>query len=363
MTEGKRVVVTGATGHIGRVLCKALLAKGYRVVAFSRDPQRARGSLPDATEYVAWTPADGGAWESAIEGAQAVVHLAGASLFTKRWDAAYKREIVDSRVVGTRGLVSAMAKAQHKPQAFVCISAVGIYGPHGDEKLDETTALGNDFLARVQREQGAEAEKAEALGIRTVLVRSGVVIGGGEQKGLPIDLRGASLSRPGLILKTEDGAFPLLVMPFYFFAGGPILPGTQWLSWIHVDDLVGILMLALEVERARGPINGTAPEPETYRDFAKSIGRVMGRPSWIPVPGFALKILLGEMTDMITTGQRVLPKKVQELGYQFKYPTSDRAIRQILKSKLSCRFLLYGGSRFACSAKREPQMKSRKTRI
>jgi NAD dependent epimerase/dehydratase family enzyme len=315
---------------IGRALCKELIAKGYQVIAFSRDPQKARRSVPGAAEYVAWTPAETGPWASAIDGAYGVIHLAGASLFGRRWSAAYKREIVASREIGTRGLVNAMAQAQVKPRVFVSMSAVGYYGPHGAEQLDESAGPGSDFLSRVCQIWEREARRAEELGIRTVIFRSGVVLGGDEKMSLPIDLRGASLDRPGIILKTEEGAFPLLVMPFYFFSGGPILPGTQWMAWVHVDDTVGLLMMALEDERVRGPLNATAPEPQTNRDIAKTIGRVMGRPAWLPVPGFALKLMLGEMADMITTGQRVIPKKAQELGYQFKYPTSDRAIRAII---------------------------------
>jgi NAD dependent epimerase/dehydratase family enzyme len=332
MADSKRVVVTGATGLIGKALCKQLIAKGYQVVVFSRDPQKARDAVPGAAEYVAWQPAEHGAWASAIDGAYAVIHLAGASLFAKRWSRAYKREIVASREVGTRGLVSAMAQAQVKPQVFISSSAVGYYGPSGDRPLDESAPAGSDFLAQVCQIWEREGEKAEALGIRTVILRSGVVIGSSDGKlPFPIDLAGASLSRPGVILKTDEGAFPLLMMPFRLFTGGPILPGTQWFAWVHIDDLVGILMLSLEDARARGPINATAPEPQTNRDFAKTLGRVMHRPAWLPVPGFAMKLLLGEMADMITTGQRVAPKKAMDLGYQFKYWTSEQAIRRILR--------------------------------
>jgi len=331
MTDSKRLVVTGATGLIGRSLSKALQASGYQVVVFSRDPQRARSAVPGAAEYVAWQPAETGAWAGALDGAYGVIHLAGASLFGKRWTDEYKREIIESREVGTRGLVNAMAGAQTKPRVFVSSSAVGYYGPSGDATIDESGPPGNDFLARVCQAWEREGAKAASLGIRTVIVRTGVVIGSGAGRlPFPIDLGGASLARPGIILKTEEGAFPLLMMPFRLFTGGPILPGTQWFAWIHIDDLVGIMMMALEDERVVGPINATAPEPQTNRDFAATLGRVMGRPSWLPVPGFAMKLLLGEMADMITTGQRVIPKKARELGYQFKYPTSDRAIRQIV---------------------------------
>jgi uncharacterized protein len=331
MPDLKRVVVAGATGMIGRALCKQLISRGYQVVVFSRDPQKARQTVPGAAEYLAWQPSQSGPWASMIDGAHAVINLAGASLFGRRWSAAYKREIIDSRVIGARGLVQAMAQAQQRPNVFIGGSAVGYYGPSGDQKLDESAPPGGDFLAReVCVPWEREGAKAEELGIRTVIFRSGVVIDGEGRMTLPIDLRGASLTRPGVVLKTEDGAFPLLVMPFYFFAGGPILPGTQWFSWIHLDDTIGLLMLALEGERVRGPLNASAPEAQTNREFARAIGRVMGRPAWLPVPGFAMKLLLGEMADMITTGQRVTPKKAQELGYQFKYPRSEQAIRQIL---------------------------------
>jgi NAD dependent epimerase/dehydratase family enzyme len=331
MPDTKRVVVTGATGLIGRAVCKELNTKGYQVVVFSRDPQKARQAVPGAAEYVAWQPAESGPWAGAIDGAYGIIHLAGASLFGKRWTAAYKREIIASREIGTRGVVNAIARAQNKPQVFISSSAVGYYGPSDDRKLDESAPPGSDFLAQVCQIWEREARKAEALGVRTVILRTGVVIGVSEGPlPFPIDLRGASLARPGVILKTEEGAFPLLMMPFRLFTGGPILPGTQWFSWVHLDDLVGIIMLALENEHVRGPLNGTAPEPQTNRDFASTLGRMMGRPSWLPVPGFAMNVLLGEMADMITTGQRVIPKQAQELGYQFKYPTSAQAIRQIL---------------------------------
>ena len=331
MPDEKRVIVTGATGLIGRRLCRQLIERGYQVVVFSRSPMRAREAVPGAAAYVAWQPAEDGAWATAIDGAYGVIHLAGASLFSRRWSAAYKREIYDSRVIGTRGLVSAMARAATKPQVFVSASAVGYYGPHGDTILDESAPPGNDFLAQVCRAWEQEALRADHLGIRTAIVRSGVVLSRADGAwALPIDLRGASLSRPGIVLETDAGALPLLVLPFRFFVGGPILPGTQWFSWIHIDDEVGILVLALEDERARGPINATAPEPQPNRAFAQTIGRVLGRPAWMPIPGFVLRLMLGEMADMITTGQRVIPRKAQALGNQFKYPTSEQALRQLL---------------------------------
>ncbi|MEN9935531.1 MAG: hypothetical protein RLZZ387_2110 [Chloroflexota bacterium] len=329
--DNKRVIVTGATGHIGRALCAQLSERGYEVVAFSRNPESARRTLPGAAEYVAWRPEEHGPWAAALDGAYGVVHLAAASLFEKRWSPEYKREIAESRRLGTRGLVQAMRQAQVKPRVFACVSAVGFYGPRGDEPLDETAPPGDDFLARVCREAWErEAAPAAELGVRTALVRSGVVIGGDRSTGLPIDLRGASLERPGLVLKTSEGALPLLAMPFHFFAGGPVLPGTQWISWIHIADIVGLLVKALEDERVSGPLNATAPEPSRNRDFVGAIGRVLGRPSWLPVPGAALRLMVGEMADMITTGQRVIPKKALELDYHFQFPTLEPALRDIL---------------------------------
>jgi hypothetical protein len=303
---GKRVVVTGATGLIGREVCAALIAIGYEVVAFSRDPVSARAKVPGAAEYVAWTPSETGPWAAAIDGAHGVISLAGASIAGKRWTPEYKREILDTRVIGTRGLVGAMAKAKERPKVFVSASGVDIYGPRDDEPVDESTSPGESFLADVVKAWEAEALKAEELGVRTALIRSGVV------------------------LAKDEGALPRMVLPFKFFVGGPILPGTQWVSWIHLRDEVGIILLALEHESARGPINAVAPGAQMYRDFARTIGNAMGRPSWAPVPGFAVRIVAGEAAELITTGRRVVPKKAQELGYRFEFPSSVSALRDVL---------------------------------
>jgi uncharacterized protein (TIGR01777 family) len=306
MSEPKRIVVTGATGLIGKALCKRLMERGYAVVIFARDPVKARTTVPGAAEYVAWQPTESGAWAAAIDGAHAVVNLAGPSLAGKRWTAEYKLYVRDTRVIGTRGLVSAMASATTKPHAFVSSSAVGYYGFRDDTPLDEGASTGSDFLAQLCQAWEQEALKAMAQGIRTVVVRSGIVLDG------------------------KEGALPQLMLPFKLFAGGPILPGTQWMPWIHLEDEIGIIMLALEDERARGPLNATAPTPQRNRDFSKAVGAALGRPSLMPVPGFALQLMVGEFAESLTTGQRVLPKKAQELGYQFKYPELGPALRAIV---------------------------------
>ncbi len=307
MAEGKRVIVTGATGLIGKETCKQLIAKGYEVVVFSRDPDSARTKVPGAAEYVAWTPTESGPWAAKLDGAWAVISLAGASIAGKRWNEAYKQEIRDTRVLGTRGLVAAIGAAAQKPEVFVSGSAIGYYGARDSTPLAEDAAVGDDFLAGVVRDWEAEARKAEALGVRTALIRTGVV------------------------LDAHEGALAQLKLPFQLFVGGPILPGTQWFSWIHLADEVGIILLALEDARLSGPINATGPAPQTSRDFCATLGSVMGRPSWAPVPGFALKVIVGEFGETLTTGQRVIPKKAQESGYQFRYPTSEAALRAVLQ--------------------------------
>jgi uncharacterized protein (TIGR01777 family) len=309
MAEQKRVIVTGATGLIGKALCKRLIDKGYAVVVFSRDPDAARQAVPGAAEYVAWTPAERGPWMGAVDGAYAVISLAGASIAGKRWSPQYKQQILNTRTLGTRGLVQAMAQAGRKPRVFISGSAIGYYGFRDDTRLDEGATPGDDFLAQVVKAWEAEAVKAEPLGIRTVLIRT------------------------GLVLDKHEGALAKMMLPYYFFAGGPVLPGSQWYSWIHLADEVGLILWALEDERVRGPVNATAPEPATNKAFASTLGKVMGRPAWAPVPGFALRIVVGEAEQLLTTGQRVIPKKAQDLGYQFQFPALEPALRDILSGR------------------------------
>lgn len=305
MSDTKRVIVTGATGLIGKALCKQLSLQGYDIVVFSRNPEKARGSLPGAV--VQWSPAEEGEWFSAIDGAYGIIHLAGASVFGKRWSDSYKQEIRDSRVIGTRGIVNAIAAAKTKPSVFISGSAIGYYGFRDDTMIDEDASPGNDFLARVCAEWEQEGARAEEYGTRTVLLRTGIV------------------------LDAKEGALAQMVPLFKMFMGGPIVPGTQWFSWIHRDDEVGIIMHALEDERIKGPLNATAPEPQTNSDFSASLGKVLGRPSWLPAPGFGLKIVLGEVADMLTEGQRVMPRKAEQMGYEFLFPSSEEALRDLLK--------------------------------
>lgn len=309
MMDQKRVVVTGATGLIGKALCRVLLQRGYEIRVFSRKPEAARAVVPGAAAYVAWQPGETGPWAAAIDGAYAVINLAGASIAGRRWTDRYKREIRDSRIIGTRGLVNAIAAAESRPRVLINPSGIDYYGDRGDTPLDENAEPGSGFLAQVCVEWEREASRAEEYGVRTVVVRNGIVLARGE------------------------GALSRLLLPFKLFVGGPILPGTQWWSWIHLADQIGITILALEDERVRGPINATAPQPQTNREFSRTLGRVLRRPALVPVPGFALRILLGEMADvLLIQSKRVLPEKARALGYEFKYPTSEEALRDILRT-------------------------------
>lgn len=305
MTMAKRVVVTGATGLIGKALCRALIERGDQVVVFSRDPDSARSKVPGATEYVTWTPETNGPWAGAIDGADAVVHLGAASLFEKRWSESFKREIRESRVNGTNGIVNAIVRAERKPGVLVSASAVGIYGPRTHEKLDEDATLGDDFLAGVAKDWEAEAKRAEPY-TRVVLLRTGIV------------------------LDRNEGALKQLMLPFQFGVGGPVLPGTQWLSWVHRDDEVGIILKALDDVTISGPLNATAPNPQTNAQFSRVLGETIGRPAWIPVPGFAVRAVIGEASETVTTGQYVVPKKALEHGYAFMFETSAAALQDLL---------------------------------
>ncbi len=303
----KKIIVTGATGLIGKECCLRLIERGYHVTIFSRDPDAARQKVHTAHEFIAWDAVEDGPWASALDGAHGVIHLAGASLTGKRWSPDYKQEIYRSRIIGTRGLVQAMRVAGNKPQVFVCSSAVGYYGFRDATVLDEYADPGQDFIARMCVDWEAEALGAQVSGIRTVVARTGIV------------------------LATNDGVLPQIVGLFKRRMGGFTMPGIQWFPWIHIDDIVGLLLFALENDRISGPLNGTAPEPQTNQAFANTVGRVYGSASWLPVPGIVLKLLIGEVADTLIHGQRAVPQKAQEAGYQFKFLTAENALQDLLQ--------------------------------
>jgi uncharacterized protein (TIGR01777 family) len=304
-----RVTVTGATGLIGRRLVAALQERGAEVTVLTRDPQRAAAELGGVTreplDTAAWDPSAGPAPADALAGREAVLHFAGEPV-AQRWSAKAKRAIHDSRVIGTRHLVEGLASAEPRPRTLISSSATGYYGAHGDEPLDEETPPGSDFLARLCVAWEQEASRAAELGIRTVPVRTGVV------------------------LDTDGGALAKMLPPFRLGLGGPVGSGRQYISWIHAEDLAGMMLSALEDESWSGPINATAPEPVTNRDFSKTLGRALGRPAVAPLPAVVLHLLYGEMARIVTTGARVVPAKALVLGYEFRHARLDEALRSVL---------------------------------
>jgi uncharacterized protein (TIGR01777 family) len=296
------VFVTGATGLIGRAVCRALVARGDSVAALSRSPE-ARARLPSGVRVVTGDPAAPGAWQDALAGADACVHLAGAPV-DGRWTAARKRRIRESRVESTRR-VAEVVRARG-PAVLVSGSAVGFYGSRGDEVLDEASAAGQGFLADVCREWEAAAQPASARA-RVVTLRTGIV------------------------LAADGGALPKLVRPFRAFAGGPLGDGAFYQPWIHLADEVGLVLLALDEARASGPLNAAAPEPARNRDLARAIGRVLRRPSALPAPAVAIRLALGEMAEAVLSSQRAVPRKALGLGYRFRFPELEGALRDLLR--------------------------------
>ncbi len=304
MCAALRVTVTGATGLIGASLVAALRERDAEVTVLTRDPARAQARL-DGVQATQWQLTRDAAPAEALAGRDAVVHLAGEPV-AQRWSASAKRAIHDSRVTGTHNLLAGLEQAEPRPRTLISASAIGYYGAHGEEPLDEDAPPGRDFLARVCFEWEAAAAAARALGARVAQVRTGVV-----------------LDRAG-------GALAKMLPPFKLGLGGPVAGGRQYVSWIHLQDVVGMLLAALEDERWEGPINATAPEPVTNRELSRQLGRVLGRPALMPVPSVALRALYGEMAEVVTKGARVLPAKALVLGYEFAHPRLEQALRAAL---------------------------------
>lgn len=299
-----KVTITGATGLIGRRLVAALLAREDHVTVLSRNPEAARSALP-GVEAHAWDATAEPAPAEALAGRDAVVHLAGESV-AQRWGADSKRAIRASRELGTANLVDGLREARRRPATLVSASAVGYYGPRDDEEIDEATPAGTDFLAGVCAAWEGAALAATDFGVRVVTIRTGVV------------------------LDRDGGALAKMLPPFKAGAGGPVAGGEQWMPWIHLDDVVGIYLAALDRADWSGPVNASAPEPVRNKAFAKALGRALHRPAIAPVPALAIKLLYGEMSMIVTTGQRAVPRRALELGYEFAHPDLDEALRSAL---------------------------------
>ena len=290
-----RIVMAGGTGFLGSALAARLRAERHRVTMLTRRP---RG--PEDVQWDPGGPADD--WAHVLDEADTVVNLAGESIAGGRWTPARKAALRDSRIRSTRALVEGITRARRIPPTFLNASAVGIYGPHGDERLTEDSPPGSDFLAALCGEWEAEAMAADPI-TRVVLLRS------------------------GLVLHKDGGALGRMALPFYLLAGGPLGSGRQYISWIHRDDWIEMVSWALESSVLSGAVNLTAPSPVTNREFARALGRVLHRPSFMPAPAFALRAVLGEMADAILTDQRVIPARVQSLGFEFRYPRLEPALR------------------------------------
>ncbi len=302
----RRTILTGGTGLIGRALAAELVAAGHEVVVLSRNPQGARG-LPPGVRVERWDGRTAQGWGGLADGAYAIVNLAGENLAGGRWTAERKQRIRQSRLDAGQAVVEAVRAAARKPAVVVQASGIGYYGPHGDEEVTEDFPPGSDFLGRLAVEWEASTAPVEGMGVRRVVIRTGVV------------------------LSREGGALPRLALPFRFFLGGPLGNGRQWVPWIHVADEARAIRFLLENETARGPYNLAAPHPVTNRELARALGQAMCRPAWLPVPAPALRLLLGEMSAVLLTGQRALPKRLLEAGFVFRFPTVESALENLFR--------------------------------
>jgi uncharacterized protein len=305
-----KVAITGATGFIGSRLVRKLHDRGDEIVIFVRDSSKAKRLFPESVyprvAIMVYQATESGDWQSSIDGTDAVVNLAGEPI-SERWTTEYKQAILDSREIGTRKMVEAIAKASVKPKVLINGSAIGYYGTSETETFTENSPAGSDFLAQVCQKWEAAAHKVTEFGTRLVILRTGIVLGKG-------------------------GALAKMIPPFKLFAGGPIGTGRQWFSWIHREDLVSLILFCLDNPEIAGAFNATAPNPVRMKEFCRILGEVMNRPSWLPVPDFALEMLLGEGAKVVLEGQEVIPALAIDRGFSYRYPDLEPALRDIVPS-------------------------------
>ncbi|MEO1466841.1 MAG: TIGR01777 family oxidoreductase [Cyanobacteria bacterium J06633_1] len=303
-----KIAITGATGLVGSRLVEQLKQLGHQILIFTRNPSKARQLFRASTfsnlEVVQYQPQESGAWQQSVSGCDAVVNLAGEPI-AERWSPQQKEKIMASRQLGTRKLVEAIAMAEQKPQVLVSGSAIGYYGTSETAAFEESSGAGTDFLAQVCQNWEAEAQKVTEHGVRLVIVRIGIVLANG-------------------------GALGKMIGPFKMFAGGPIGSGKQWFSWIHRDDLVNLIVQGIENQAMSGTYNATAPNPVRMGKLCQTLGEVMNRPSWLPVPDFVLELMLGDGAIVVLEGQQVLPKQTQAMGFSYKYAELKPALADIV---------------------------------
>jgi uncharacterized protein len=304
-----KVTIAGATGFVGSRLVDKLHSEGHQVLVLTRDSDRARRVFPASAypnlEIVGYSPAESGDWQKSIAGCDAVVNLAGIPIAEERWTAARQQAILDSRKLTTAKLVEAIANANPRPSVLVSASAIGYYGTSETAEFEENSPAGDDFLAQVCQEWETAAQGVKNTGTRLAILRLGIVLGMG-------------------------GALAKMLPAFRLFAGGPIGTGKQWFSWIHRDDVVNLILYALENPQIEGVLNATAPHPVRMNELCETLGEILKRPSWLPVPSFALELLLGDGAKVVLEGQQVLPKRTLVSGFQYQYPKLKSALEEIL---------------------------------
>ncbi len=306
-----KILITGATGFVGQVLVPKLQQAGHQLTLLARNPSKANQLYPPSAfpglEVVPYTATESGDWQGSVEGQTVVINLAGEPI-SERWSTAYKRAIMTSRQLGTTKLVEAIAKAEQKPSVMISASAIGFYGTSETETFTESSPAGQGFLAEVCQAWEAAAKMVEPLGVRLVILRLGIV------------------------LAADGGALGKMLPPFKLFAGGPLGTGNQWFSWIDRQDLVAIILQAIADDSMQGTYNATAPHPVRMKEFCQTLGQVLGRPSWLPVPDIALELLLGEAAKLVLEGQQVIPQRLLDRGSAFKYPTLTTSLKQSLNN-------------------------------
>jgi hypothetical protein len=303
----KKIVITGATGSIGRRLVQELVVRGDKVTIFSRNPRRTKRKIVNQVRFVKWDYSKPEEWKEYLNDVDVVVHLAGANLSAKRWNDEYKKIAYESRIFSTRNLVEAIKSVDQKPKTFICANAVGIYGNRYDEILDEQSLPGNDFLAKLCIDWENEARKVEQQGVRIVSVRT------------------------GLVLAENEGLMKQLVPSFKLFLGGWLGSGRQWFPWIHIDDIVRIYLHTIDNENITGAVNAASPGIVNNKKFSKTLGQVLHKPVLFPVPKIALRIVSGELGNYVTDSQRVSAEKIIKSGYNFKFENIKVALRDILR--------------------------------
>ncbi len=305
----RKTLITGATGLIGSAVCNELITRGDELTILTRNPEKAKIILPQADFYAKWDYYDIDSLRSHIEGKNVIINLAGANIAAKRWTHKYKKEILESRLLTTQSLVKAIQISSNKPECFICSSAAGYYGNAGNNILDETSEPGNDFLSDVCLQWEKASQEVDNSGVRRINIRTGIV------------------------LSTKAGALKQMLLPFKLFIGGPLGNGSQWFPWIHIDDIISTYLYAMENKSINGPLNAASPGIVTMKEFAKHMGNVLKRPSVFSIPKILLRTVVGQAADSILAGQRIIPKKLLDNGYKFKFENIEEALIDLLKER------------------------------